>query len=888
MDKQVISDDARLKAEVADKARGWVTDNSGRVESCGKTPANVQVDLRRQGRLFRRLQKAALRKMCVGVFGPSQAGKSYLLSSLAMDDDKMVWGKFAGDRHNFLDDLNPGGGKESTGLVTRFTMTEPENIPAGYPVHVRLLSEAELVKIFANSYFCDCEHKEQVDKEKIQQTLQELMARAGSGNAPHVNLDVMEDLREYVTNSFINQTRASVLEDVYWNEAIELAPKLSLADRTRLFGIIWDNIPEFDAMFQSLAGDLEKLGHAEEAFCGMDALLPREASILDVDSLNRDDFSEFNAPNTVGMMTRDGKSASIPRKNATAIVAELTLVMTHKPADYFDHTDLLDFPGYKARLECSDIRDFLAKGKDGSGVEQFFRRGKVAYLFQRYTAERELTSLLLCVATPDNTPSLPAAIEDWIANTHGLTAQDRANAKTALFYVLTKSDRHFEDKAGAKMETRWDDVVKGTFTGHFAGPHSQKTRWVEEWQPGRPFNNLFMLRNVNVKWDGMMDYDGKTEVGLTAEKQKYKDDLRSAFLNSGTVRRHFRDPQVSFDEIFALNDGGISHIKNALQPLCDPDLKLGQIAQALGEASQALEATLKPFYHSGDQEEELKKKTKFVGKVAKILKTPQAAERFSELLSNFRHPAAQLAGLHRDAERTYEEYKQQAAEAMRQQLEELSKNDIEEDNDDPLGLLTPEESEATPEVQEEAETKDEHYFYASRIIEAWGARMRALAEKKEFQSYYAFPKRDFLAMLDEFEQGLERLGARKLLEKKFRQIAQAVGGSEEGKIRKQAAYANGVLSDFASWLGKNPTSATTAERTINYGDKPMVVFSPPPVFDDYPQLPEDAVDFSKKWRDDWLLAFYGLSMDNVTYSGGSQIDVEQNRRLGELLRQINK
>ena len=410
MEKNILVANAKRLAEACEEAQHWVTRNEERVRGCGKSRDEVLAKLRRLARHFRKLGRAAERRMCAGVFGPRLAGKSYLLSSLARDANKEVRCEFKDRQFDFLKDLNPGGAKESTGLVTRFTMTQPQNIPDGYPVHVRLLSETELVKIFTNTYFCDCDHKEKVDKDSIRAAVSALKDRLGSGNR-HITLDALEDLREYVSNSFGGMSRAAALDEVYWSDAIEMAPRLCLDDRAKLFGIIWDGIPEFNDMFLSLATDLAKLDNDEEAFCAMDALVPREASIIDVDTLGRTDFSQFRVNPLIKMCSRSGRRAEIARKNASAIIAELTLVMKHRPAEYFDHTDLLDFPGYKARLECSDIRDYLHKGKEDSAVEQFFRRGKVAYLFQRYNAERELTSLLLCVATSDNTPGLPGAVE---------------------------------------------------------------------------------------------------------------------------------------------------------------------------------------------------------------------------------------------------------------------------------------------------------------------------------------------------------------------------------------------------------------------------------------------------------------------------------------------
>lgn len=887
MDKDTIVAEARRLTDAAEQAQQWIARNEERVRSCGKSREDVLAKLRQQARLLRKLGRAAERKMCAGVFGPSQAGKSYLLSSLARDENKEVRCAFGDQTYDFLRDLNPGGNKESTGLVTRFTMTPPANMPAGYPVHVRLLSETELVKIFANSYFCDCDHKEKVDKTAIQAAVSSLKERAGQPCA-HITLDVMEELREYVSNSFGGMSRAAALEEVYWRDAIALAPRLSLDDRVKLFGIIWDGIPEFNDMFQALSSDLARLGNAEEAFCSMDALVPREASIIDVDTLGRTDFSLSHVSGEVQMCTPEGRKAAVSRKNASAVIAELTLVMTHKPADYFDHTDLLDFPGYKARLECSDIRDYLHKGRADSAVEQFFRRGKVAYLFQRYNAERELTSLLLCVATTDNTPGLPAAVEEWITATHGKTPEDRVHAKTALFYILTKSDHHFEEKSGAKFETRWDDVVKGVFLGHFSGAYSQNTRWVEEWTPNQPFNNLYMLRNVNIRWDNMMTYNAEgRETGVREDKEQYRDELRKAFIESALVQRHFRSPATAFDEIMNPNDGGIEHIKRCLQPLCDPNLKLGQISNALYAARQTLYATLAPFYHSGNQEEELKKKMALFGRFGKLFMNPNFQERFPELLNNFKISPEQLYYLYSEAERSFDEYRESSF-SMPEEAESAPEADTLDMSDvDPLDFFD-EPAPAAPGKKEPSPAdKDELSFYAERIIEAWSMRMRSLADTTECTSYYLFPKTIFLAVLDEFDAAVARLNIEGRLENKFREIAQPVDVPKESKIRKQASYAIGVLNDFVSWMGKKPAESNESQRVVNYRGQNVTVFRDKPQITGYPVLPETFKPFVKQWYKDWLTTFYGILVDNVTFTDGLKINLEENAKLGRIINQIN-
>src|SRR5258708_20562103 len=70
----------------------------------------------------RKLARAARRRMCVGVFGPSQAGKSYLVSILASRDRHPLQARFADNTYHFLREINPPANRESTGLVTRFRL----------------------------------------------------------------------------------------------------------------------------------------------------------------------------------------------------------------------------------------------------------------------------------------------------------------------------------------------------------------------------------------------------------------------------------------------------------------------------------------------------------------------------------------------------------------------------------------------------------------------------------------------------------------------------------------------------------------------------------------------------------------------------------------------
>ena len=331
MEQQKLISYCTALDEAIQTAQQWVNNNAELVKNDSET---LQKELRRAGRAFRKCGTALARKMCAGVFGPSQAGKSYLLSALARDSEGQLHACFDESRLDFISEINPEGGKESTGLVTRFTMTPLPRHPQGYPVALQLLSETDLVKIIANTYYADCEHKEIPDDVAIQTALAALENRKGTP-CGHLTLDDMEDLHEYVWGEFAASARVQTLQKVFWNQAQDLAPLLGLDDRVTLYSLLWDGVPEFTNLLRRLVGALEQLHHARQAFCSLDALTPRETSIIDVAMLQG---LEGESMGDLTVATADGATISLPRAVVTALTAELTIVMEHKPADFFDHS----------------------------------------------------------------------------------------------------------------------------------------------------------------------------------------------------------------------------------------------------------------------------------------------------------------------------------------------------------------------------------------------------------------------------------------------------------------------------------------------------------------------------------------------------------------------
>ncbi|HCL3330135.1 TPA: HopL1 protein (discontinued T3SE), partial [Pseudomonas aeruginosa] len=108
--------------EGAGMALDWLADVAGKVNEVAAKADSLQRDLHRARNLSRSLGRAAGTPMSMGFFGLSQAGKSYLISALAADCDGRLETQLGHQRLDFIKHVNPvGGGKEATGLVTRFT-----------------------------------------------------------------------------------------------------------------------------------------------------------------------------------------------------------------------------------------------------------------------------------------------------------------------------------------------------------------------------------------------------------------------------------------------------------------------------------------------------------------------------------------------------------------------------------------------------------------------------------------------------------------------------------------------------------------------------------------------------------------------------------------------
>ncbi|MDW8399479.1 MAG: virulence factor SrfC family protein [Acetobacteraceae bacterium] len=815
-------------------------------------------DLRRFARRARRLTQAAERPMAVAVFGPSQSGKSYLISALARRGTEPVLARFGQTRLDFVKDINPEGGQEATGLITRFTL-RPAAAPEGAPVPLRLLSQADVIRILANTFLEDFDPAEVPlpAPEAVAEHLSRMAARAGAAR-DRFDADEAEELREYVETEFRGHPLVAALGAGFWPQATALAPALSPSDRAELYAPLWNGEAAFTGAARRLLSSLSALGDPDEAFCGTEALVPREASIIDVRTL-----SGLSAPEAAGevlVATRAGRRISLPRPVLAALVAELTIPLEERPWPFLEVTDLLDFPGARSRERLSDPSRFLAEPGRFPGL---YLRGKVAYLWQRTVAEQEATAMLLCIG-PSNQEvrTLPRMVKAWIDSSMGSTPEARAQQRNALFLVLTKFDTEFEEKRGQSEGTgsRWTIRLNASLLDFFGKEHS----WPREWTPGRPFNNTLWLRNPNVAAKHILDTDETgLETGIRPSEAARIGRLRAEFLANEDVRRHFADPEAAWDAALSLNDGGITHLAEKLAAVCDPEVKRAQVQARLAELRAAIRRRLAPFWHSGDAAAEAEKRRAAARAVAKQLVSVAARQNFGRLLKALTIPPEALSGL-------------------------WWRLQTEPEDAAPIGAR-PEEAEYLAELGElvapsggaASRPRDAEARFAEAAIAEWIADMTDDLLAPNAEALIGLKPEAAAVLVDELAQGARRLGLAEQLAERLRALALYRRKLSDGAARP-VLIAETLINGFVAALGQDQLPP---EARVRAGRDQHPVFAPRPPVEGLPPLGPEPAPYDKTLHVDWITAFSALVAANAA-AGSGDVDWAANARLGEVLRAL--
>ncbi|MCX8670746.1 putative virulence factor [Gilliamella sp. B2865] len=865
--------------QASEQAIEWVSQTRDSSKRLNNEADNLILDLRRLRNSAKRLGDVSTKSVAVGFFGLSQAGKSYLISALAAGENGKLETVVDNEILDFIDHVNPvGGGKEATGLVTRFSRTAKGGI-ANYPLELKLFQEIEIVKILINAYFKDFDQQKVVNKiefSELNQLIQQSENKKQSDYTGGITEDDIVDLYDYLSENFGNSLEG--LKGGYWEKAVSLLPYLSTVDRGALFSVLWGGISELTAIYVQLATTLSSLNHANTIYAPLSVLVKEHDgkksqidSIMNVDMLER---LNTEKDSSVSVTPLNGIPTSISLAQLAFLTAELIFPLVNQTrVPTFEKVDLLDFPGYRGRLNLISISDV----KEGNPIAQLLLRGKVAYLFEKYTDSQEMNVLVVC--TPSDKQSdvndVGPVLERWIDKTQGETAEKRATKKAGLLWAITM----FDKRIGASLHQSEDNLSntwgKGGLLQQTILERFGSYDWLSNWSNNGKFNNVFLVRKPGFDVPFLnVDAKANLELSYNDNYQQEMSVLKKTFVENPDIKEYVSDPDQAWDAMLKLNDGGIGRISQYLEQVAITEVKQQRIVEQLNEKiDYIINMRFDTWYQAGS-DEELGKKKQIISGVVKELQGK--ALLLGELLKVLELPDQTIRALYHSSH-------------INNEVSTTGSDDILDNSSNDFGLNT--EFELFPDSSSPLKPKavaslPTESKFAKNVFTAWLEHLRNIVLDKHILQFFGLEQKSLSFIVEELITAANRLKLEASLTQKILDI-ENMGSKRDDLESRQISSIHLFLTDFIAWLGfiqgqanEIPTSRVNQGKPIF--SSPLSQFSsqlshPLPVLDDKTK------NYSQFAIFDWFIAFAVLAQENVGHHAGREISQEQNSQLGEVL-----
>ena len=886
MSKKIAAQNSSL-IEVSTEAIGWNKNAAVSTHRIKLDEVDNHYFFLRTRLAARKLHASSKRAACVGVFGPSQAGKSYLVSALAKPLVGNLMVQLGNQQVDFLQKINPGGGRESTGVVTRFSLSKPEIQDSDFPVEIRLLSESDLLKILFNSFFSDFDHAgsltlREIEPQKISERMEKLKSQANFKNESlSIRQEDILDLRDYLQNSFGNLTHN--LQSDFWPTAIAIASFLSIEQRAELFAVVWRDYAIFTELYKVLAYAVEKLKGADICLAPLNSVVSEQGQTGIVDAQLLSDLGQANGgqidirPVLLGQAQ---SPLSLPKSVIAALTAELRLPLPESRWDFANHLDILDFPGARSRLKISDPQKL--DGNANTLAAELFLRGKVAFLFQRYTADQELSTVLLCVPWgPQEVTGYAPLIDQWVRDTNGSSSEKRAKVPAGLLLVMTKFDMDLQTKGGDNESTerqRWPDRIKSSLLERFGSMD-----WVENWTADSAFNNMFWLRNPEIKDSAYMKYEKGVEIEINPDHQERLLRLRQFFCEDKMVKKHFSNPEQAWDAAMKPRDGGISRIVDGINLLANPNIRLQTLQDKTIRLADSMHSRLKQYFSEG-QGEELAKKQAIFNTVKNDLASVIGNQDIWQIFENFNLNLNELRTLYfKVASGNDDSNKSSGTASANPSASEASDFDL----DDFLNSAIDGPSvQATTTNAAASAVHPRALNFADKVVEFWISKIRNYASADETSDSSLMPSKGLTLLVEELAISAQRFHLNHELATLLHAAESNAGATWEKIADRQATIARYIIGDFVSQLGMSHTPMK--DRPGIPPDQPQRrIFEPYPSFNGpTPPLQERPIAVSMLYVRDWLVGLQKTIMDNAGFAGSEGLSPELNIALGKLIQTI--
>lgn len=591
-----------------------------------------------------RVLQASEKRPSIAIFGQSQVGKSFLVRGLAQSPitSKLeVLNSFEDKKIDFLQEINPPGGRESTGIITRFSTSKPEGGNNNFPYKVELLSQLDIAAIITNGYLEDLkDYKEEIDKEEVLNEILRLNEE-GKTSGNEISKDDAIDFSNFLLEMYKEDYRVRDLKNLgYFQDLIEVLPQINYEKRWEILHFLWGKNEFLTELFQKLSKTLSDVSFSAVVFVNEDAIINNTelgksfsstSNIIDVQRV-KEIFSEKQLPD-LKVLDKQNKECTVTRSAFSSLIKELHFELPKdfnesESKDFLNYTDILDFPGSKTREK---VPETVFDTNVSEEKLSLFVRGKVSYLFYLYNRDIGISTLLYCM---DNEPPLvtesPSLLKKWISQYIGETPETRKkhqeNVKnllnsegveieaeniSPLLIAMTKFNielggKGYADKDASSHDAKWFARFQENFSTYMSKPVTDK--WTENWNSkGDTFKFIFPNRDPNFSRTVFEGYS------LTGEETKIREesiglvkDLEQSFMNSDIVDKFIFDKENIWNELTTPNETGIKYLCKYLAPSSHPANMLEQLNSITEKSIHSISEILKTEYQSGDMNEAMK------------------------------------------------------------------------------------------------------------------------------------------------------------------------------------------------------------------------------------------------------------------------------------------
>ena len=597
------------------------------------------VDCRRQ---LNKIKFAIDGNPAAALYGESQMGKSYLVSGLlSTPENPFNVIDQEGNKFNFIKEINPIGNElESTSLVTRFSLNYVWINPK-YPIKIKLLSITDVVLLLCDTYYNDIKGQNFLSSDELEKeitTIEKLKNEKSELQDTIIEDDIL-DIRDYFKIHF--KSKAVNLENSTFFEKVSLLiPFIKSSEWSVAFSLLWNKNKPITDIFNKLLHKYEEIGFIKEVYVSYNAVLREFGTLLEVARLTEisnkpnNIVSNFLPDTEIFFINKNGQNIekSVSKAYLCAMAAELVFKLPKELIEtkpFLEKTDLLDFPGARARMENyeDDINIEL--------IPQMLLRGKVAYLFNKYSENYKINTLLFCHGKKQSAQRfMPEVLNRWIINTVGEKPEFRqrfinTSQIPPLFVIGTmfnldlKFDHNDKIENKDALNNRWSQRFSVILEKEIFGIETND--WLNNWTIDQKyFQNIYLLRDFyysseeqNHLFKGYISSKNETEEIFPIVYPNFRKDLRDSFLNYGFVKQHFDNPIESWDRAASMNEDGTGLIIENLT------IAAKNINQARNEKfliqlntiAKEVVAELEKHYHSDNSDTFLRKAKETAGEI---------------------------------------------------------------------------------------------------------------------------------------------------------------------------------------------------------------------------------------------------------------------------------